>query len=804
MKPTFDRRKFITTFGAGMLVTPSIPALFSGWKSGDSPSPDGGPWSMLWKDQGISATNIAAAIIVNGTRYPLISGRQSSGKGVETPLGKATETIREYAAAGMPVSVLVRIWQPEDNPALAAVQAEVTNTQGTTVLLNTVELLSGAEIDLGGDCAGARALVGLRYPQVLPLLAVPDITLQSDDVNAGEAATTGAGNPAKLPQLTATEARAKGVRMESTPIHTKGDGMVTLASPKGDAFTMSFITGRHHAPEITVVYDKPAGRVRMTANALFYGVELEPGQKMSTDLVAIYTASSPLAALDSLANLMLHCGDAPRKLLPPIGWCSWYAIRLPITHQFVIDNANVVADRFRALGMDLMLLDHGWQTDDICGDWDVDMEAFPKGLAGLNEELSKINLKMGLWVALGEVSGNSRLFKEHPEWMLRDENGKPKSTGTWYWKPNPIEYAIDATQPGAYNYIATTMRRLVNDGAVYFKNDFFGALTSPGLYPASRKLPRGWEVQTRFMAAMREGIGDSVYLRSCQSHPLVSLGKAEGVYQTMDTLDAGPGTWALLATQFKTSAGQYWLNSLYNHTACDLSIRVQGSTEECQVRTMMLFFSGSSIMFSDDLTILPEERLVLMQKCMPGLLVASRPVNLFTSLTPDIWHLHQDVSGTKYDLVALFNFEEQDRDLLISWKDLGLPAGEARLAREFWSGRFLGSVSDQMIVPMKAHTGQIISLWKPEVHPQFIGTDLHLTQGSAELNELNWDAATGRLSGTLRRAPGISGHVYAHLADDWTVKTSSGPISGSGPGAVALAVTFTDASVKWWLECEKT
>ena len=641
-------------------------AELSAEKASVTLTPDGGAWTMQWKAQGITASGMTAAVRVDGKNFTLANGKQTKREGVQTPLGAVTETIREFNDAAMPVSVRLRIWQPLNDPALAVVQGEVTNTQGKAVVLDTVDLISDAEIDLGGDGAGMRALVGLKYPQVIPLLAVPDTTFKVAGASANEAATSGAGNLAKLPQLTATEAKAKGIELKPKPIGLAGDGMVTVAAPGGGALTMSFITGRYHVPQIVVAYNEKTNRLKMAVRANFYGVTVEPGQKAPTDLAAIFAASAPLDALETMAELMAKCGPTPRKLTPPIGWNSWYAIRMGLTEELTMANAGVIAKRFLPLGMDLVLLAHGWQVDDICGDWDVDRAAFPSGFKKVSENLAKMGLKTGVWVAMSEVSGNSRLFKEHPEWMLRDQNGKPAPTWRWFWKPNPLEYALDATQAGAYDDVVKKLRRFVNDGAVYLENDFFGSCGSTAMAPASPNLARGWMPQVRMMAALREGIGLGSYLRPCGAHPLIAQGMVDGVYQTNDYLDAGPTTWPVLAAQFKTSAGQFWVDRLYNHTSCDLSIRAQGGTEECQVRTMMQFFSGSSIMFSDDLTKLPEERLVMMEKCMPGLTVAARPVNLFTSPNPDIWHLHQQVSGVDNDLIMLFNFETRDREMSVS------------------------------------------------------------------------------------------------------------------------------------------
>ena len=112
-------------------------------------------------------------------------------------------------------------------------------------------------------------------------------------------------------------------------------------------------------------------------------------------------------------------------------------------------------------------------------------------------------------------------------------------------------------------------------------------------------------------------------------------------------------------------------------------MRTHGSTEECRLRATMLCLSGSSIMFSDDLTQLPEERIRLMQTCLPAMERAARPLNLFASECPDVWHLPLETEGAAWDLVALFNFGDELRTVPLCWGQLGLPPNERRPVREF-------------------------------------------------------------------------------------------------------------------------
>ena len=77
-----------------------------------------------------------------------------------------------------------------------------------------------------------------------------------------------------------------------------------------------------------------------------------------------------------------------------MGWLSWYCAHLDMTEQFVLDNAKIVAERFRVYGIDTMQVDHGWQYKDLVGHW-VSNDKFPHGMKWLGDELREAGPETG-------------------------------------------------------------------------------------------------------------------------------------------------------------------------------------------------------------------------------------------------------------------------------------------------------------------------------------------------------------------------------------------------------------------------
>ena len=76
------------------------------------------------------------------------------------------------------------------------------------------------------------------------------------------------------------------------------------------------------------------------------------------------------------------------------------------------------------MGFDNLTLDTGWC--DNYNDCQVDKTKFPEGLDGMQELLKSHGMKLGLWFPIVVVSPESKVFKEHPEWVMRDEDGNER------------------------------------------------------------------------------------------------------------------------------------------------------------------------------------------------------------------------------------------------------------------------------------------------------------------------------------------------------------------------------------------
>lgn len=152
------------------------------------------------------------------------------------------------------------------------------------------------------------------------------------------------------------------------------------------------------------------------------------------------------------------------KEKPTFVYNTWHPFGKKIDEKLIMELAKAAADG----GMKEFVIDDGWQ--DNYGDWGIDRKKFPNGLKPVFEYIKSLGMKPGLWVSVGSASSASKVYKEHPEWFVRDKNGQFANLH--------IDNANDEIRSACYstgwkNYIKDILLKLALDyGLEYMKLDF--------------------------------------------------------------------------------------------------------------------------------------------------------------------------------------------------------------------------------------------------------------------------------------------------------------------------------------------
>ena len=206
---------------------------------------------------------------------------------------------------------------------------------------------------------------------------------------------------------------------------------------------------------------------------------------------------------------------------PPLRvWCSWYSCYRGVTLQHMLANAHVSRDR--ALPFDVFQLDDGFQAD--LGDWTLPSGHFGGHARDLPVGLSELGFAAGIWLAPFLAGPESELFRTHPEWTLKGEDGLPLPIGHNWGGPY---YGLDTTHPEVLAWLRDLAREVVGWGYTYLKLDFLFAGAMPGVRHDQSKTRA--EAYRMGLVALREGAGDETFLLLCGAPLASSIGVADAM-----------------------------------------------------------------------------------------------------------------------------------------------------------------------------------------------------------------------------------------------------------------------------------
>ncbi|MHA7274970.1 alpha-galactosidase [Arthrobacter sp. HLT1-21] len=246
----------------------------------------------------------------------------------------------------------------------------------------------------------------------------------------------------------------------------------TLLLAAGEA-SVGFESGVVHAVHAAwsgnhqlLVEKTPTGETFIAAGELLLPQEivLQPGDS--------YAAPDALASwgngLNELAQ-RFHQEQRSRPSHPvrerPVTLNTWEAIYFD--HN--LERLTQLADRAAAVGIERFVLDDGWfrgRRDDTAGlgDWFVDDDVWPDGLAPIIDHVRVLGMEFGLWFEPEMVNPDSDLARRHPDWMLQADGRLPPSARQ--------QQVLNLAIPEAWEYLLERMDSILADHDIaYLKWD---------------------------------------------------------------------------------------------------------------------------------------------------------------------------------------------------------------------------------------------------------------------------------------------------------------------------------------------
>lgn len=241
--------------------------------------------------------------------------------------------------------------------------------------------------------------------------------------------------------------------------------------------------------------DKPTPPVsfRMDRSSLAFGVGLNAkgGRFAAGELVAelrLFYREGYFAAKDALREAFRGNRHFERLVflgadgeLVPGGYESWYNHYTGIDDSIIERdlasigaNDNLINAYYLRRGKPTVFqIDDGWEK--AVGQWEPDAVKFPRGMKVFAEEIEAKGMIPGIWIAPFIATRGSAVFRERPEWILRDGRGAPVPAG---YNPgwDGVFYSLDVSLGEVEDYLDGIFARLIEEwGYRYLKLDFLYA-----------------------------------------------------------------------------------------------------------------------------------------------------------------------------------------------------------------------------------------------------------------------------------------------------------------------------------------
>jgi len=549
---------------------------------------------------------------------------------------------------------------------------------------------------------------------------------------------------------------------------------LAVADPRtGAGVVCGWLT--HDRASAVVLGRTDGGRVRIEPRSEYGRLRVSPGNTVQGETLLVGYFDNVFEGLEAYAEAIArHYRIKVRPV--PSGYMTWYHARaldekrMPVLARWCSEHLN-------RYGFDFLQIDDGWQIArrDFTT-WAVDRAyndkkppgpqpraPYAQGMKPVADAVRKEGLMAGIWITPFGWDHTRPVFAEHQDWFVHRADGSVYSVS---WGGD----CLDMSHPEARRFLHEVMDRIANEwGYKFFKLDALWAgmcvkilypnpnYRDDGLGDAVFHDPEFTNVQAfrTGLRVCREAAGRDAYLLGCTAaqNPrtlAASIGLVDAIRVGRDS----GHSWQGIVSNVKISSSIYYLHHRVWHNDPDvLYLESRFSLDQVRSWASWLAVTGNLYMVSNWLPDVPADRLDVVKRTIPNHNLMARPVDLFEMFPARLWHLHSGQGAARRDIVAAFNWGEEEVTMRIDPERLGL--GRAVYAAfDFWADEpcRIGP-GESLVLSLRPQSCVVLSLKRLDDHPVLVSTSRHVTQGIVDLVEEKWealDAGGGRLSGVSR------------------------------------------------------
>ena len=208
---------------------------------------------------------------------------------------------------------------------------------------------------------------------------------------------------------------------------------------------------------------------------------------------------------------------------------------------------------------------------------------------------------------------------------------------------------------------------------------------------------------------------------------------------------------------------------LWNHLFGELAVDEPRPINEAIAEMTAAALSGGAVLCADPITTLTPLRAAYLAKIFPLINEAATPVDIYDDPFPKVWSLPISTPRETWHLAAIFNWNDREDDVYFQLDALGVPeSANGFLVHDFWMRQYLGKVSQGVnLLNIPPRSAKLLCFREEQDVPQLLATDIHYTQGGAEILSAGWDRHSQTYLLVCKPLRQAEGTCFIHVPEDY-------------------------------------
>lgn len=501
---------------------------------------------------------------------------------------------------------------------------------------------------------------------------------------------------------------------------------LTILGNNEKALVIAFMSGEHQLLKTVITVDSNGNFISLKAYVEFNCV-FKPHETKVTETLLVAETDDVAGTIEKWSVKRTEGLSVLKKKRPAV-FCTWYYYELNVTYDDVKINLSKIKEK--NLPFDVFQIDEGWEV--TLGEWTPNHK-FPKPMADIANEIKEAGLIPGIWTSPFVAHETAGIWKEHPDWILRDKDGEP----VLFPMNNTVYFIVDISIPETWDYFENLYHKLTFEwGYLYHKLDFTRAPVTAENGCFRNHYMTVVECYRKAVEAIRKGMGDEAYFLMCGGlyDPIIGLVDAQRTGS--DVLSMWSSTiqknGKTAPFTIKQSLLRYYMNNWWHNDPDALMIRKnevmeRGSRltygllndEEVKTSTLNQLIGGGIVCSTEPLDKIDDERLSNLYHILPIRPVKTELPNLLNiGRYPDRVRIKESGNNDAAYLVIINWDDDKELTPQIS---VGEIAGDNFVLydnKEYCITDFYGKAifenthSDEKVLvpPIKPHGGTILKL----------------------------------------------------------------------------------------------